>query len=114
MTESRRRPTPATDPTPTVGSARSDSTPATGPGPAAAGPPSDSGPVGGLTAEPGAAPEGDLTAEVPEEDERVPMNRRDRRAAARGAPAAKIAGQVGGRPPVPPVRHRDYASRKRG
>jgi hypothetical protein len=43
-----------------------------------------------------------------------PMNRAERRAAARGGPAQKIAGPSGGRAPAPPVRHRDYASRKRG
>jgi hypothetical protein len=53
------------------------------------------------------------TDEVVEEPA-PPMNRAERRAAARGGPSQKIAGPSGGRAPAPPVRHRDYASRKRG
>lgn len=55
-----------------------------------------------------------VTDAVEAEDETPPMNRAERRAAARGGPAQKIAGPAGGRAPAPPVRHRDYASRKRG
>jgi hypothetical protein len=51
---------------------------------------------------------------VAEEEAAPPMNRAERRAAARGGPSQKIAGPSGGRAPAPPVRHRDYASRKRG
>jgi hypothetical protein len=58
-------------------------------------------------------PDTEVTAEAPAE-EPAPMNRRDRRAAARGGPAPKILGPAAGRAPAPPVRHRDYASRKRG
>ncbi len=61
-------------------------------------------------------PDTEVVAEAPEapEEEPAPMNRAERRAAARGGPAAKIAGPAAGRAPAPPVRHRDYASRKRG
>jgi hypothetical protein len=52
--------------------------------------------------------------EVVAEEPAPPMNRAERRAASRGGPAQKIAGPTGGRAPAPPVRHRDYASRKRG
>lgn len=55
----------------------------------------------------------DAGAETAEEGA-APMNRAERRAAARGGPSQKIAGPAGGRAPAPPVRHRDYASRKRG
>jgi hypothetical protein len=60
----------------------------------------------------------DLNAEeLPGEDEAeqpVPMTRRERRAAARGGPAQKIAGPAGGSMPPPPVRHRNYSARKGG
>jgi hypothetical protein len=55
-----------------------------------------------------------VTDAVADEDVTPPMNRAERRAAARGGPAQKIAGPATGRAPAPPVRHRDYASRKRG
>ncbi len=55
-----------------------------------------------------------VTDAVAAEEETPPLNRAERRAAARGGPAQKIAGPAGGRAPAPPVRHRDYASRKRG
>jgi hypothetical protein len=55
-----------------------------------------------------------VTDTVASEDDTPPMNRAERRAAARGGPAQKITGPAGGRTPAPPVRHRDYASRKRG
>jgi hypothetical protein len=44
----------------------------------------------------------------------VQLTRRERRAAARGGPAQKIAGPAAGRLVTPPVRHRDYAARKHG
>ena len=46
----------------------------------------------------------------------APLNRRERRAAARGAGAAngRIPVKSGAKLPAPPVRHRDYATRKRG
>ena len=46
----------------------------------------------------------------------VPLNRRERRAAARGAGAqnGRIPVKAGAKLPLPPVRHRDYATRKRG
>lgn len=58
----------------------------------------------------------DDPALVPDEgaEEPVPMTRRERRAAARGGPAPKIDGPAGGRVPAPPVRHRNYQSRKGG
>jgi hypothetical protein len=54
-------------------------------------------------------------AETPEEEAATPpMTRRERRAAARGGPAQKIAGPAAGRMPAPPVRHRNYTTRKGG
>ncbi|HST66856.1 MAG TPA: hypothetical protein VLM05_16860 [Mycobacteriales bacterium] len=53
-------------------------------------------------------------AEDLEAPEAPPMTRRERRAAARGGPAPKIAGPAGGRLPAPPVRHRNYSTRKSG
>jgi hypothetical protein len=47
-------------------------------------------------------------------DPPVQLTRRERRAAARGGPAQKIAGPATGRPVAPPARHRDYAARKHG
>jgi hypothetical protein len=46
----------------------------------------------------------------------VPLNRRERRAAARGGagPFGRMPMKAGQKPPPPPVRHRDYATRKRG
>ncbi len=53
---------------------------------------------------------------VPTPDEApAPLNRRERRAAARGAvPAPKVAGPAGGQLTPPPVRKRNYAARKSG
>jgi hypothetical protein len=50
------------------------------------------------------------------EQPEAPLNRRERRAAARGASASngRIPVKAGAKPPAPPVRHRDYATRKRG
>ena len=62
----------------------------------------------------------DQQPEVPldeqEQQPEVPLNRRERRAAARGGtiPTGRIAGKAGSKLPPPPVRHRDYAARKRG
>ena len=52
----------------------------------------------------------------PMEEPEAPLNRRERRAAARGAGArtGRIPGKAGAKLPAPPVRHRDYAARKRG
>ncbi|HEY3482832.1 MAG TPA: hypothetical protein VGL02_28440, partial [Streptomyces sp.] len=46
----------------------------------------------------------------------VPLNRRERRAAARGGavPSGRVQTKAGQKLPPPPVRHRDYAARKRG
>jgi len=46
----------------------------------------------------------------------VPLNRRERRAAARGGNAqnGRIPAKAGAKLPPPPVHHRDYAARKRG
>ena len=46
----------------------------------------------------------------------VPLTRRERRAAARGGSAqnGRIPVKAGAKLPTPPVRHRDYATRKRG
>ena len=46
----------------------------------------------------------------------APLNRRERRAAARGGvvPNERIPVKGGPKLPPPPVRHRDYAARKRG
>ena len=54
--------------------------------------------------------------ETQEQQPEPPRNRRERRAAARGAgtPTGRIPGKAGTKLPPPPVRHRDYASRKRG
>jgi hypothetical protein len=51
-----------------------------------------------------------------EQQPEVPLNRRERRAAARGSavPSGRMPAKAGHKPPPPPVRHRDYASRKRG
>jgi len=51
-----------------------------------------------------------------EQQPEVPLNRRERRAAARGSavPSGRMPAKAGQKPPPPPVRHRDYASRKRG
>jgi hypothetical protein len=54
------------------------------------------------------------TPEDPEAPEPVGLTRRERRAAARGGAAAKVAGPVAHRLPTPPVRRRDYAARKHG
>lgn len=53
---------------------------------------------------------------VPEPDaDPVPLNRRERRAAARGGvPAQKVAGPAGAQLTPPPVRKRNYAARKSG
>ena len=60
------------------------------------------------------APVHDAHEARPAEPE-VRLNRRERRAAARGAaPAGKIPVKAGAKLPPPPVRHRDYAARKRG
>lgn len=53
-------------------------------------------------------------AETPEPAEPVGQTRRERRAAARGGAAAKVAGPAIGRRPPVPAKHRDYASRRRG
>jgi hypothetical protein len=60
-----------------------------------------------------------MRAEVLESQEHqpeVPLNRRERRAAARGGATTtgRIPVKAGPKLPPPPVRHRDYASRKRG
>jgi len=61
-----------------------------------------------------------MRAQVPEpqdmEQPEAPLNRRERRAAARGvgAPNDRIPVKAGLKLPPPPVRHRDYAARKRG
>jgi len=54
--------------------------------------------------------------EPQEQEPEVPLNRRERRAAARGGavPAGRIPMKAGQKLPLPPVRHRDYAARKRG
>ena len=54
--------------------------------------------------------------ESQEQQPEVPLNRRERRAAARGGAArtGRMPVKAGSKPPPPPVRHRDYASRKRG
>jgi hypothetical protein len=54
--------------------------------------------------------------ESQEQQPEVPLNRRERRAAARGGAvaAARIPVKAGPKLPPPPVRHRDYATRKRG
>ena len=51
-----------------------------------------------------------------EQQPEIPLNRRERRAAARGGavPSGRMPTKAGQKPPPPPVRHRDYASRKRG
>jgi hypothetical protein len=51
-----------------------------------------------------------------QEPEVPPLNRRERRAAARGGavPAGRLPVKAGPKLPPPPVRHRDYAARKRG
>jgi hypothetical protein len=67
-----------------------------------------------MTESPSTEPTETDTDATAAEDEAPPMNRAERRAAARGGPAQKIAGPTSGRAPAPPVRHRDYASRKRG
>lgn len=55
------------------------------------------------------------TQEAPLTEPEVRLNRRERRAAARGAaPAGKIPVKAGAKLPPPPVRHRDYATRKGG
>ena len=56
----------------------------------------------------------DATADEVPADEPVAMNRAQRRAAARGGPAQKIAGPHGGPTPAPPVRQRNFKSRKGG
>jgi hypothetical protein len=59
-----------------------------------------------------------MRAHVLEEQQEpeAPLNRRERRAAARGAaaPNGPIPVKAGPKLPPPPVRHRDYAARKRG
>jgi hypothetical protein len=57
-----------------------------------------------------------LKPEPVEEQAEVKMTRRERRAAARGGAASTgpIPVKAGPKLPPPPVRHRDYASRKRG
>jgi hypothetical protein len=54
--------------------------------------------------------------ESSEQQPEVPLNRRERRAAARGGvvPGGRIPMKAGQKLPPPPVRHRDYAARKRG
>lgn len=52
--------------------------------------------------------------DAPDAPEPVGLTRRERRAAARGGAAAKVAGPVAHRLPTPPVRRRDYAARKHG
>jgi hypothetical protein len=54
--------------------------------------------------------------ESPEQQPEVPRNRRERRAAARGAaaPNERIPVKAGPKLPPPPVRRRDYAARKHG
>jgi hypothetical protein len=54
--------------------------------------------------------------ESPEQQTEVPLNRRERRAAARGGavPSGRMPVKAGPKPPPPPARHRDYATRKRG
>jgi len=69
--------------------------------------------------QPEAVPEPKAVPEPPAVPEpkatEVRLTRRERRAAARGAvPHAKIPVRAGAKPPPPPVRHRDYASRKHG
>jgi hypothetical protein len=60
-------------------------------------------------------PESQPDVEPVEADQEVRLTRRERRAAARGGrPAAKVEAKAGPKLPPPPVRHRDYASRKRG
>ena len=58
----------------------------------------------------------EVPLESQEQEPEVPLNRRERRAAAGGgaAPTGRIAGKAGSKLPPPPVRHRDYAARKRG
>lgn len=54
--------------------------------------------------------------EPQEQEPEVPLNRRERRAAARGGAGqnGRIPVKAGPKPPPPPARHRDYATRKRG
>ena len=60
----------------------------------------------------------ELEPELEPQDQQpeAPLNRRERRAAARGGvvPDERIPVKGGPKPPPPPVRHRDYAARKRG
>jgi hypothetical protein len=51
-----------------------------------------------------------------EQQPEVPLNRRERRAAARGGTVrtGRMPVKAGQKPPPPPARHRDYATRKRG
>jgi len=46
----------------------------------------------------------------------IPLNRRERRAAARGGavPSGRMPTKAEQKLPPPPMRHRDYAARKRG
>jgi len=50
----------------------------------------------------------------PQQQPDVRMTRRERRAAARGGatPTGRVAVKAGPKLPPPPVRHRDYATRK--
>ena len=54
-------------------------------------------------------------AEPTEPQPEIRMTRRERRAAARGAtPTGKIPVKAGAKLPPPPVRHREYSTRKGG
>ena len=55
-----------------------------------------------------------LEVEAPDAAEPAGPTRRERRAAARGGAAVKVAGPAVGRRPPVPAKHRDYASRRRG
>jgi hypothetical protein len=54
--------------------------------------------------------------EPQDQEPEAPLNRRERRAAARGGavPNERVPVKGGPKLPPPPVRHRDYAARKRG
>ena len=58
----------------------------------------------------------EVPLESQEQETEVPLNRRERRAAARGGavPSGRMPTKAGQKLPPPPVRHRDYATRKRG
>ena len=63
-----------------------------------------------MSTEPEVATDADAATEPP-----APMNRAERRAAARGgAPAQKIHGPGAGQAVLPPSRKRNYAARKSG